>query len=164
MSPKSIQNGAKKVSKSLLEAILQKNMKNSILAAIYYTLGMSAHPQNHQNWTLLGKKIVTKCIMKSSLQKSHQKVANVLKSDLKMEVLFGACQSAKPSPEASSSLPGFRNDSGALQGAKLLPRGLQDEHKSHKKLTRESVKITLGSHLAFQPALLTQGRRVPRSG
>ena len=47
MIPKAIQNGAQKVSKSLLEAILQKNMKNSIWAAIYYTLGMSAHPQNH---------------------------------------------------------------------------------------------------------------------
>ena len=67
MSPESFQNWAKNVSKSLLEAILQKNMKNSILAAIYYTLGMSAHPQNHQNVSLLGQKIVTKCIMKSSL-------------------------------------------------------------------------------------------------
>ena len=67
MTPKSTQNGTKKVSKSLLEAILQKNMKNSISAAIYYTLGMSAHPQNHQNWNLLGGKIVTQCIMTSSL-------------------------------------------------------------------------------------------------
>ena len=59
INPKSIQNGAKQVSKSLLEAILQKNMKNSIWAAIYHTLGMSAHPQTHKNWSLWGKKITT---------------------------------------------------------------------------------------------------------
>ena len=67
-------------------------------------------------------KIVTKCIMKASLQKKHQKVTNMSKNDLKMEVVFGACQSAKPSPEASWSLPGLRNDSGALQGAKMSPK------------------------------------------
>ena len=72
--PKSTQNWTKKVSKSLLEAILQKNMKNSILAAIYYTLGMLAHPQNHQNLIILGEKTVTKSIMKAKLVKSHQHV------------------------------------------------------------------------------------------
>ena len=127
MIPKATQNGAKKVSKSLLEAILQKNMKNSILAAIYYTLGMSAHPQNHQNWSLLGEKIVTKCIMKSSLQKSHQQVTNMSKKYFKMEVLFRAGDFRKPSLEASWSRLGLRSDFGMLQGATMSPGDLQNE-------------------------------------
>ena len=90
MIQKANQNGAKKVSKSLLEAILQKNMKNSILAAIYYTWGMSAHSQNHQNWKLLGKKMVTKCIMKASMQKGPQKTGNLTQNAPKKGLLFRA--------------------------------------------------------------------------
>ena len=125
---------------------------------------MTAHPKKHQNLNLLGKQIVTKFIMEASLQKSRKKVANMSKNVLKMEVFFRAAQWAKPSPEASWSPPGLRNDSGALQGAKMLSRGLQNDPKSHSNLTQEGLKITLGSHLVFQPAVLTQGRRVPRSG
>ena len=61
-------------------------MKNSILVAIYHTLGMSAHPQNHQNFDLLGEKMVTKCIMKASHRKSHQKVTNMSKNNLRMQL------------------------------------------------------------------------------
>ena len=139
-------------------------MKNSISAAIYYTLGMSAHPQNHQNWNLLGEKIDTKCIMRASPQKSHQKVANKSKNNLKMEVLFGACQWDKTCPEASCSLLGLKSDSEALQGVKMSPGDLQNEAQSDQKCSQEGVKISLLSPLAFQLAVFTQGRRVPRSG
>ena len=123
MTRKATQNGAKKVSKSLLEAILQKNHENSIWAAIYCSLGMSAHPQNHQNFSLWGKKIDTKCITKASLQKSHKKVANVSKNGLKKSEFFANPRPWESLLESSCSLLGLRSDSG------VLLRGLQNDPK-----------------------------------
>ena len=124
---------------------------------------MSAHPQNHQNWSLLGETMVTKCIMEASLQKSHQKVTNMSKIGLKKGLVFRAADFRKPSLEASWSHLGLKSDSEVLQGAKMSPGDLQNEPQSDQKCSQECVRITLGSPLAFQLAILTQGRRVPRS-
>ena len=86
------------------------------------------------------------------------------KNDSKMEVLFRAGHFGKPFLEASWSLLGPRCDSGVLQGAKMSPRGLQNDPKIIQKWSQEGHKITLGSHLAFKLVDLKQGRRVPRSG
>ena len=104
-------------------------MKNAILAAIYYTLGMSAQPQNHQNWTLLEENIVTKCIMKASLQKRRHKVTNMSKNCVQKGEFFEGMCPWESLLESSWSLPGFRNDSRMLQDPKMLPRAFQNDPK-----------------------------------
>ena len=164
MNPTSIQNGANKVPKSLLEAILQKSMKKSILIAIYYTLGMSANPQNHQHWNLCGEKIVTKCIMKASLQKSHQKVTNLSKSALKKGLLFRAADFRKPPWKPLGAFRGSEIVLGGFWMPKCRPEAPKMTPKCCKSDPKMHQNITLGSHAALQPASLTQGRQVPRSG
>ena len=55
------------------KSISSKNLPNSILTTIYYTLAMSATPKRHQFRSLKSPKIVEKSRLEKYLQKNDQK-------------------------------------------------------------------------------------------